>query len=81
MQAFKRLNEEVNSIVQALQRVGPADDGAGLEAQEVELDPDFRLDYKYVVSAISACSGRMAADGTPVPLLSVIKFAQIRKEN
>lgn len=81
MQAFKRLNEEVHSIVQALQRVGPADDGAGLEAQEVELDPDFRLDYKYVVSAISACSGRMAADGTPVPLLSVIKFAQIREEN
>lgn len=79
--AFDLLNGEVNKVVQALQNVGPANADRGAEAQEVELDPDFALDYKYVISAISACSGRMTAEGTTVPLLSRIKFAQIREED
>ena len=78
--AFDLLNGEVNKVVQALQNVGPANADRGAEAQEVELDPDFALDYKYVISAISACSGRMTAEGTTVPLLNRIKFAQIREE-
>jgi hypothetical protein len=78
--AFDLLNGEINKVVQALQNVGPANADGGAEAQEVELDPDFALDYKYVISAISACSGRMTAEGTTVPLLSRIKFAQIREE-
>ena len=78
--AFELLNGEINKVVQALQNVGPANADGGAEAQEVELDPDFALDYKYVISAISACSGRMTAEGTTVPLLSRIKFAQIREE-
>ncbi len=73
---FKELNDEVHSVVQALQRVGPADVGEGADAQEVEIDPDYDLDYKYVISAVSACSGMMV-DGTPVPLLKRIKFAPI----
>ncbi|MCH2202461.1 MAG: biopolymer transporter ExbD [Fuerstiella sp.] len=79
-EAFRALNQEINRIVLALQNVGPADADNGAEAQEVELDPDFGLDYKYVISAISACSGRVTAEGTTVPLLSRIKFAQIREE-
>lgn len=79
-EAFALLNEEINRIVLALRNVGPADAEDGADAQEVELDPDFNLDYKYVISAISACSGRITAEGTSVPLLSRIKFAQIRDE-
>ncbi|MCH2212691.1 MAG: biopolymer transporter ExbD [Fuerstiella sp.] len=78
--AFRTLNEEINRIVLALQNVGPADAEDGAETQEVELDPDFNLDYRYVISAISACSGRVTAEGTTVPLLSRIKFAQVRQE-
>lgn len=74
--AFQLLNDEINTVVQALQRVGPADAGEGADAQEVEIDPDYDLDYKYVISAVSACSGKMV-DGTPVPLLKQIKFAPI----
>ncbi len=78
--AFTLLNEEVNRIVLALRNVGPADADDGADAQEVEIDPDFNLDYRYVISAISACSGRVTEDGSSVPLLSRIKFAQIRDE-
>ena len=59
---------------------GPADAEDGAEAQEVELDPDFELNYKYVISAISSCSGRLTAEGTTIPLLNRIKFAQIREK-
>jgi biopolymer transport protein ExbD len=75
--AFRQLNDEINTVVQALQRVGPANVGEGSDAQEVEIDPDYGLDYRYVISAVSACSGKMV-DGTPVPLLKQIKFAPIR---
>lgn len=78
--AFRRLNDEVNSFVVALQNVGPADAQEGADAQEVEIDMDFGLDYKYVIRAVSACSGRITAEGTSVPLLSRIKFAQIREQ-
>jgi len=76
--AFRRLNDEIHAVVTALQNVGPADAENGADMQEVELDPDFGLDYKYVISAISACSGKVTAEGATVPLLSRIKFAQIR---
>lgn len=79
-EAFALLNEEVNNIVLALRNVGPADADDGADTQEVELDPDFNLDYRYVISAISACSGRVTAEGTSVPLLSRIKFAQIHDD-
>jgi len=77
--AFEALNDEVNSVVQALQRVGPADADSGIDAQEVEIDPDFGLDYRHTISTVSACSGRLV-DGKPVSLLKRIKFAQIREE-
>lgn len=79
-EAFRRLNDEIHAVVTALQNVGPADAENGAEMQEVELDPDFGLDYRHVISAISACSGKVTAEGTTVPLLSRIKFAQIREK-
>ncbi len=79
-EAFLRLSEEVTRVVEALRRVGPADGTDGADAQEVELDPDFRLDYRYVIRAISACSGRVTEDGTIVRLLNRIRFASIRSE-
>ena len=80
-EAFRKLNDEIQTVVTALQNVGPANAENGADTQEVELDPDFGLDYKYVISAVSACSGRVTTEGVTVPLLSRIKFAQIRKED
>jgi len=80
-EAFQLLNEEINKVVLALQNVGPADADSGADMQEVELDPDFDLDYKYVIRAIGSCSGRVTAGGTIVPLLSRIKFAQVREKD
>jgi len=77
--AFARLNEEVGSVVAALRQIGPAEAGEGDQTQEVELDPDFELDYRHVISAISACSGSLV-NGAMVPYISRIRFAQIREE-
>ena len=79
-EVFQLLNAEINKVVLALRNVGPANAENGADMQEVELDPDFGLDYKYVISAISSCSGRVTAEGTTIPLLSRIKFAQVREK-
>ena len=79
-EVFQVLNAEINKVVLALQNVGPANAENGADMQEVELDPDFELNYKYVISAISSCSGRLTAEGTTIPLLNRIKFAQIREK-
>ena len=78
-EAFSRLNQEVGSVVAALNQIGPADAEEGDHTQEVELDPDFDLDYRHVISAISACSGSRV-NGVTVPYINRIRFAQIRDE-
>ena len=71
--AFLRLNSEILKSVNALTAAGPGN----LDKQEVEIDPDFALHYKNIISAISACSGKMV-DGRMVRYISRIKFAPIR---
>lgn len=72
--AFAKLNSEILRSVNALQATGQQN----VEKQEVEIDPDYNLDYENIISAISACSGRMT-NGKMVRYLSKIKFAPIRE--
>ena len=71
--AFQRLNMEVLKSVNALRAAGPGN----VDKQEVEIDPDYALHYKNIISAISACSGKMV-DKKMVRYISRIKFAPIR---
>ena len=73
-QAFLRLNSEILKSVNALNAAGPSN----LDKQEVEIDPDYCLQYKNIISAISACSGKMV-DGKMVRYIKKIKFAPIRE--
>lgn len=50
-QAFDRLNSEILRIIG---RPG----NPLTEDMEVEIDADYNLNYRYVISAISACTGR-----------------------
>lgn len=70
---FTVLNEEVVGIVGTQE--GP---GSLAEAAEVELDVDYNLHYRHVISAITAVSGTRSPDGRLVKLIEKIKFAQPR---
>lgn len=72
--AFQLLNNEILKAVNALKAAGPDN----VDKQEVEIDPDYGLDYEYIISAIGACSGKMV-DGRMVRYISRIKFAPIRQ--
>ena len=71
-----RLNMQIEKSMTALKAAGP--DNA--EKQEVEIDPDFALHYRYIIEAISACSGKMV-DGQMIRFVQRIKFAPIREAN
>jgi biopolymer transport protein ExbD len=45
---------------------------------EVELDCDYQLDYKYVIAAITAITGRVDESGQVVKLVEKIKFSPPR---
>ena len=49
--------------------------------QEVELDFDFDLKYKWVIAAITAITGYTTGDGQVVTLIENIKFAPPRTPN
>lgn len=74
--AIAALNSKVFRSVTALQAVGRDQ----LEKQEVEIDPDYNLNYRYIINAIGACSGRLGPNGVHIPYLSRIKFAPIREK-
>lgn len=71
--AFDRLNQE---ILQIIGRPGnPAADDL-----EVELDADFECHYKYIVKAISRCTGRMDPQTHQIArYVERIKFAPAHK--
>ena len=73
--AFLRLNSEILKSVNSLKAAGPGT----LDKQEVEIDPDFGLQYKNIIAAISACSGKMV-EGKMVRYINKIKFAPIREQ-
>lgn len=72
-QAFDLLNQKIGEAIRRLNAAGPSN----VEKQEVEIDPDYNLDYRFIIEAISRCSGRLQ-DGTVIPYIRRIKFAQIR---
>ena len=71
-QAFADLTASIRRIAG-----DPADDAARDELS-VEIDPDYDLDYRYFIRAIGAVSGDKLPDGTFVPLVENVKFAQPR---
>lgn len=73
--AFARLNSEVFRSITALRAIGPDQQ----DKQEVEIDPDYSLHYRYIIGAIGACSGRLGQNGIPVRYISKIKFAPRRE--
>lgn len=72
---FDVLNDEISRSVSALQAAGGAQT---IEKQEVEIDPDYELDYENIIGAISACSGKMD-NGRMIRFFSHIKFAPRRE--
>ncbi|HUG20408.1 MAG TPA: biopolymer transporter ExbD [Planctomycetaceae bacterium] len=73
--AFAALNDEI------LRAIGTPGSQLAQE-QEVELDPDFELNAKYLINAIGACRGRVQRnpDGTSkmIDYVKNIKFAPPR---
>ncbi|MCA9063336.1 MAG: biopolymer transporter ExbD [Planctomycetaceae bacterium] len=49
------------------------------DKREVEIDPDYGLNYEYVIYALGASSGRVV-NGQVVRYYSHVKFAPIREE-
>ena len=74
--AISSLNSKVFRSITALQAIGSDQ----LEKQEVEIDPDYNLNYRYIINAIGACSGRVGQNGVHIPYLQRIKFAPIRQK-
>lgn len=74
--AVSLLNSKVFRSIQSLQALGSDQ----LQKQEVEIDPDYNLNYRYIINAIGACSGRIGENGIHIPYLQRIKFAPIRKQ-
>jgi len=72
--AFAQLNEEI------LRAIGGHPGGPLAKDTEVELDADYNLHYKYIVQAISACTGRFdKRTKNVVRYIEKIKFAAPRK--
>lgn len=72
-QAFERLNDEI------LRLLGNPADPANDE-MEVEIDPDYNLDYRYTISALAAVRGSVdPATGHIISYIEKIKFAPPRR--
>lgn len=74
--AISTLNSKVFRAITALQAIGSDQ----LKKQEVEIDPDYNLNYRYIINAIGACSGRIGQNGVHIRYLQRIKFAPIRQQ-
>ncbi len=67
---FEQLHQHVLGLVGT--DTGP---DSAIASAEIELDCDYGLNYEYVVAAITAVTGKVAADGQVVKLIEKIKFA------
>ena len=68
---WKQLHNHIASLV---------GEGSLAASAEVELDCDYRLQYEYVIEAITAVSGTVGPDGQIIKLVEKIKFAPPRPE-
>ena len=73
MKDFRQLRQQIAGIVG--DDTGP---GSVADTQDVELDCDYNLDFRYVIDAITAVSGEVTPDGEIVKLFEKIKFAPPR---
>ena len=71
--AFADLTARVRRIA------GDPTGGAPDEELSVEIDPDYDLNYRWFIKTVGAVSGDKLPDGTTVPLVGNIKFAQARQ--
>ena len=69
--------EQLTSRVRALIGKDNPDEGSN---SEVELSFDYDLRYEEVVRAITAVTGYLDSDGTPVKLIEKIQFAPPKKD-
>ncbi len=67
-QAFQELNRQILTII--------GKPGNPLTKDiEVEIDADYNLGFQHVISAVSACTGRLSKQGQVVRYVEKIKFA------
>ena len=71
--AFDTLTAELRGLI------GDVTDPEARGAVSVTIDPDYGLDYEWFIKTVGAVSGDKAPDGTYVPLIENIKFAQARE--
>lgn len=69
---FDLLNAEILNIIGR-----PGD--AATKDTEVEIDIDYKLHFRHVVSTVSACSGKLDKKGRLVRYIEKIKFTPPRK--
>ena len=56
------------------------DAGPGSTEQEVELDCDYNLDYRYTINALTAITGYIDENGTEHKLIENVRFAPLTRE-
>ena len=71
---FNALHNEIIGVVGT--QTGP---GSLAESAEVELDADYNLQFRYIISAITAASGYVDPNGRIVKLIEKIKFSPPRQ--
>ncbi len=71
--AFDRLNAEVGQLVGRR-------DNPFMDDLEVEIDADYNLHYRHVISAVSACTGYVSPQsGQVIRYVEKVKFAPPRR--
>ncbi|MCA8987454.1 MAG: biopolymer transporter ExbD [Planctomycetaceae bacterium] len=71
--AFDRLNAKIAELIG--NRNNPY-----LDELEVEIDADYNLHYRYVISAVSACTGSISSQtGNVIRYIEKVKFAPPRR--
>jgi biopolymer transport protein ExbD len=72
-QVYDRLNQEILKII-----VRP--NNPLMKDVEVEVDADYHLHYRHIISAVSACTGRLdPGSGQIVRYIEKVKFAKPRR--
>jgi hypothetical protein len=69
---FFQLQSEIRSLV-------GDDAGPGSADQEVEIEADYNLKYRYVIQAITAITGYIDDNGQQHKLVERIRFAPLRE--
>ncbi|MFH5803216.1 ExbD/TolR family protein [Alienimonas sp. DA493] len=71
--AFAELTSKIRAIA------GDPSGETPNEELSVTIDPDYDLNYRWFIKTVGAVSGDKLPDGTTVPLVGNIKFAQARQ--